>query len=128
MDAPSLRWLLVAAVGATFALGVWFVFLRPVAQHTAEGVITRKVFKPADTYWQQPTGQRTNFWMPTRIPIAECYVFTIRLDSQPVDAVFSLNTTASEGFAVGRRVSINYEERGLGVFWQRVYVLDMRPA
>lgn len=68
---------------------------------------------------------RTNFWTPAKIPIAVCYVFTIRVEGRPVEAYFSLNTTASKAFAVGQKVQIEYEERGIPPLWQRVYVMNM---
>lgn len=91
----------------------------------APAVITAKTHKGPSVTWQQPTGIRTNFWMPTRIPLAECYIFTIRLEAMPVEATFSLNTTAAEQFNVGQPVVIEYEERGIPLIWKRVYVQDM---
>jgi hypothetical protein len=126
-DPSTIFWLIIAAVGAVFALGIWYVFVRPVPRQSADGVITQKTFKPASTYWQQPTGNRTNFWTPVGIPIAECYVFSIRLDDRPVEAIFSLNTTAAESFETGQRVSIDFEERGIPLVWKRVYVVEMKP-
>ena len=125
-DPSTTLWLAIAAVGGLCALGIWFVFLRPVPRQTAAGVITQKTFKPASTHWVQPTGQRTNFWMPVAMPVTECYVFTIRPDGHAVEAIFSLNTTAAEYFQVGQRVSIDYEERGIPPIWKRAYVIDMK--
>jgi hypothetical protein len=127
-DISTLFWLTVAAFFALLTLGIWWVFLRPVERKTALGVITEKTHKGPSVTWQQPTGIRTNFWMPTRIPLAECYIFSIRLEGMPVAAIFSLNTTAAEQFNVGQSVAIDYEERGIPLIWKRVYVLDMKPA
>ena len=124
-DPSTIFWLIIAAVGAVFALGIWYVFVRPVPRQSADGVITQKTFKPASTYWQYPGGQRTNFWTPTAIPIAACYVFAIRVDGQPAQAFYALNTTAAKAFEVGQRVKISYETRGLPPLWERVYVMDM---
>jgi hypothetical protein len=120
--------LALAVAFALLALLIWWVFLRPVPRQTASGVITQKTFKPASTYWQYPGGERTNFWTPTAIPIAECYVFTVRVEGQPVEAYFALNTTAAKSFEVGQGVTISYERRGLPPLWERVYVMDMRHA
>jgi hypothetical protein len=135
----SLRWeesvppilspsLLLAFAGfrLVFSLSIWWVFLRPVPQKTAVGVITEKTYKPAGTYWQQPTGVGRSFWTPTRIPIAECFVFTVRLDGLPVEARVALNTVAARDFEIGQTVSIEYVERGLPLIWKRVYVRDMK--
>ncbi len=111
-----------------FILAVWFVFLRPVPRRTGVGIITAKIFKPAGVYYQFPTGDRTNFFTPTRIPISECYVFTIRVDGQPLPAMFSLNTTAAERFDVGQKVSIAYEVRGVPLIWKVACVLEMDMA
>ncbi len=124
----STFWLLIAALGGLCALSIWFVFLRPVPRQSAAGVITEKTFKPASTRWIQPVGQRNNFWVPVAMPITEGYIFTVHLDDHGADAMISLNTTASEHFAVGQRVRIDYEERGLGTLWRRVYMLDMKAA
>ena len=120
--------LAAAAVCAGFALAVWWVFLRPVPCQSAWGAVVSKVFKPASTYWQYPTGPRRNFWTPARIPIAECFVFAIRLDGRPTEAWFSLNTTAARSFDVGQRVLIDYQVRGIPGIWQRVCVTGMRRA
>jgi hypothetical protein len=53
-------------------------------------------------------------------------VFSIRLDDRPVEAIFSLNATASECFDTGQRVSIDFEERGIPLVWKRV--VDMKPS
>jgi hypothetical protein len=39
--------------------------------------------------------------------------FSIRLDDRPVEAIFALKTTAAESFETGKRVSIDFEERGI---------------
>jgi hypothetical protein len=98
---------------------LWFVFLRPVERKTAQGVITHKIFKPAGQYVQYPVG------MPSRIPIAECYVFTIQVDDLAADVAVALNTLASEEYTVGQKVKIQYEERSLAGIWRRVYVTQM---
>lgn len=120
-------WIGIAAL-LVFAAAVWAVFLRPVPRRAASGEIIQKDYKPGGVYWQWPTGDRTNFFTPTRIPIAECNVFVIRMDGQPVPAVFSLNTLASEKFSVGQRVDIIYEVRGIPLVWKVACVLEMRPA
>lgn len=126
-DSSTIFWLVIAALGGLCVAGIWLVFLRPVPRQGAAGVITQKTFKPASTRWIAPVGQRTNFGTPTSMPVTEAYIFTIRTDDRNADAIVSLNTTASERFAVGQRVSIDYEERGFGSLWRRVYVLNMRP-
>ncbi len=120
--------LIFAGLLLVFGLAVWFVFLRPVPRETAVGVVTQKTFKPAGQYWQFPTGERSSFFGPTRIPIAECYVFVIQAEGQPLPAAFSLNTVAAEQFAVGQKVAIVYEVRGLPLIWKVACVLEMKPA
>ena len=101
-----------------------------VPRRPARGVVTQKIFKPASTYWQQPTGMRNGFWTPVRIPIAESFVFAVRLDEQggdrPGEAWYSANVVEAEAFEVGQRVEIEYEQRGVPGLWKRVYVVDMR--
>jgi hypothetical protein len=117
--------LIFAVICAVFALLLWFVFLRPVARKTAQGVITHKIFKPAGQYVQYPVGMRSAFFTPSRIPIAECYVFTIQVDDLAADVAVALNTLASEEYTVGQKVKIQYEERSLAGIWRRVYVRQM---
>ena len=114
-----------AAIFGALALLMWFVFLRPVERKTAHGVITNKIFKPAGQYVQYPVGLRSAFFAPSRIPIAECYVFTIQVDELAADVGVALNTLAAEGYDVGQRVKIEYQERSLPGIWRRVYVLQM---
>jgi hypothetical protein len=121
------RYLLVlfAAICGMFAVTMWFVFLRPVERKTAQGVITHKILKPAGQYVQYPAGMRTAFFAPSRIPIAECYVFTIQVDDLAADVAVALNTLAAEEYEVGQRVKIQYQERSLPGIWRRVYVTQM---
>lgn len=114
-----------AAILGAFALLMWFAFLRPVERKTAQGVITRKIFKPAGEYVQYPVGMRSAFFAPSRIPIAECYVFTLQVDALAADVGVALNTLAAEEYNIGQKVNIEYQERGLPGIWRRVYVIRM---
>ena len=114
-----------AAICGIFILTIWFVFLRPVERKTAQGVITHKIFKPAGQYVQYPVGMRSAFFTPSRIPIAECYVFTIQVDDLAADVAVALNTLAADEYNVGQKVKIQYEERSLPGIWRRVYVTQM---
>ncbi|MGO9109810.1 MAG: hypothetical protein ACLP9L_11310 [Thermoguttaceae bacterium] len=117
-----------AAILAFLALGIWAVFLRPVPRRTTRAVIAAKTFKPAGEYWQwQAAGDDRNFRTPTRIPIAECYVFTLRADDLPGDVIYGVNTIAANAFEVGQAVEIQYQKRALPGIWRRYYVLDMKP-
>lgn len=119
--------ILVALLFALIAGLLWFAFLRPVPVQTALGVIRSKSYKPAGEYWQQPVGNREGFWTPTRIPIAECYVFGILVEGRPGEARIARNTVEARAFNVGQRVQIEYVERGLPPIWKRIYVSDMKP-
>jgi hypothetical protein len=118
--------IVVAIVFALISGLIWFTFLRPVPVQTALGVIRSKSFKPAGEYWQQPAGNREGFWIPTRIPIVECYVFGILVEGQTGEARVSLNTIASQAFNVGQRVQIEYVERGLPRVWRRISVMRIK--
>jgi hypothetical protein len=115
----------VAILFAVFAVGIWAIFLRPAPLKMARGTITKKTFKPAGTSWQYPAGLNRGFRTVTPIPIAEAYVFEVRVDGFEGPIFYSLNTVASQAFDVGRRVHIRYQERGIPFIWKRVYVLDM---
>ncbi|HXA05582.1 MAG TPA: hypothetical protein VNY30_12120 [Bryobacteraceae bacterium] len=114
-----------AAICSVVALLLWLVFLRPVERKTAPGIITHKILKPAGQYVQYPVGMRAAFFAPSRIPIAECYVFTIQVDDIAADVAVALNTLAAEEYQVGQTVKIQYEERSLPGIWRRVYVTQM---
>lgn len=122
---PRYLFFAFAGICALLFLVLWFVFLRPVERKTAQGVITHKIFKPAGQYVQYPVGMRSAFFTPSRIPIAECYVFTIQVDDLAADVAVALNTLASEEYTVGQKVKIQYEERSLAGIWRRVYVTQM---
>jgi hypothetical protein len=124
---PKLQLILAATFGLISVL-IWFVFLRPVPKRSTVGVIRNKQFKPAGEYSQQPAGDRSGFRLPTRIPIAECYVFEIQVEGWPAAAHTSLNTVAAREFEVGQKVNIEYQERGIPFLWKRVYVINMGAA
>lgn len=117
---------IVAIFFAIVAVGIWFVFLRPVPQQKATGTVTHKIFKPAGEHWQYPVGLERGFLLPTKIPIAESYIFGIQIDGSGEVVGYALNTVASKEFEVGKRVQIEYQERGIPLLWRRLYVLDMR--
>lgn len=117
--------LIIAFLFAVMAVAIWGVFLRPASLHTAFGMITRKTFKPAGTYWRYPVGLDRGFRMATPVSIAESYVFEITTDGSEGPAYFSLNPVAGEAFAVGQRVKIRYRERVIPFIWKRAYVVDM---
>ena len=118
--------IVVASLFALTAGLIWFVFLRPAPVQTALGVIHSKSYKPAGEYWQQPVGNRDGFWTPTRIPIAECYIFGIQVEGQAGEARIARNTIEAQAFNVGQRVQIEYVERGLPLICKRIYVTDMK--
>jgi hypothetical protein len=118
--------IVVALVFALIAGLIWFAFLRPAPVQTALGVIRSKSCKPAGEYWQQPVGNRDGFWTPTRIPIAECYVFGILVEGRAGEARIARNTVEAQAFNVGQRVQIKFVERGLPLIWKRIYVTDMK--
>jgi hypothetical protein len=115
----------VAIFFAVCAGGIWVIFLRTVPLLTARGTITNKTFKPAGTYWQYPAGLSRGFRTATRIPIAESYVFEVKVDGFDSLVFYSLNTIASQAFDIGKKVQIRYQERDIPFIWKRVYVVDM---
>lgn len=121
---PKLQ-LIIAAIFGLISISIWLVFLRPVPTKSAVGVIRNKQFKPAGEYTQQHAGQRSGFYAPTRIPIAECYIFEIQVEGWPEMARAALNTVAAQGFEVGQPANIEYQERGVPLIWKRVYVMKM---
>jgi hypothetical protein len=118
---------IIAILFAIVAVGIWLVFLRPVPLQKATGTIKYKIFKPAGEYVQYPVGLNRGFMLPTKIPIAESYIFGIQIDGSGEVGGYALNTVASKEFEVGKRVDIDYQERSIPLLWRRLYVLDMRP-
>ena len=107
---------------------IWAVFLRPIPVRTASGVIVKKTFKPADTYWEYPVGLDRGFRTANPIPIAEAEVMELTLDGFEGPAYYALNTVASKAFEVGQRVKVQYKERTIPFAWKRLYILDMTAA
>ena len=120
--------LTAAAVLAAFAFAMWYAFIRRVPEESAEGTITDKLYKPAGTYSLQHPGVDRGFRMPTSIPIAEAYVFAVRLDGAGEQVAAALNTIESRQFKVGQRVRVQFQRRGLPLLWQRITVNSMSPA
>ena len=120
--------IVAAILLAAFALSIWLVFLRPVSQKSAIGMITNKTFQPASTYSQYQGGADRGFRGSNQIPIAESYVFDIKVEGMAEPFRMSLNTVASKEIEVGQRVRIEYEQRGVPPFWQKAYALEMKTA
>jgi hypothetical protein len=124
MNTPEL---VLAGILALVAAAIWLVFLRPAPRVSARGVIAAKTFRPASTYRQQPIGNRGGFWGSTPIPIAEGYVFRIRVEGRAAELRYTLNTQAAAAFAVGQPVRVEYEERGVPRIWGMDLVFRMTP-
>jgi hypothetical protein len=122
------RNLIMSAIFLGVAGVIWLAFLRPAPIHTTAGVIRSKDFATGGQYVQYPVGSRPGFRTPTTIQLADHFVLTIEVDGQSKAFRYAVNTTAAAAFDVGQRVNIEYQTRGLPPFWQRVYVLDARPA
>lgn len=112
----------IAILFALFAAGTWLIFLRPAAVRTTLGIIAKKTFKPAGTYWQYPVGADRSLRTATEIPIAEAYVFELSINGLQGPVFYSLNTVASRGFETGQRIRIVYQRRGLPFIWSRIFV------
>jgi hypothetical protein len=122
-----LRIVLIAALLALAAL-LWFAFVRRVPQESALATIRSKTFREAGTYTQQQVGAQRGFRTPTSIPIAESYVFELRLEGEADPVLASFNTVKSRQFEVNQRVRVDFVRRGFPPFWQRVAVVDMFPV
>jgi hypothetical protein len=119
-------YLAFAAVCAVFAFGMWFAFLRPAEIVLADGVITSKTYKPAGEYVQYPAGlNRDSFYSPNRIPIAECYILIMHVDSLAADVGYAANVPEAATYEVGQHVSLRYQVRGIPGIWRRVFVIGL---
>lgn len=93
----------IAIFFALFAAGTWLISLRPAAVRTTLGIIAKKTFKPAGTYWQYPVGADRSLRTATEIPIAEAYVFELSINGLQGPVFYSLNTVASREFETGQK-------------------------
>lgn len=118
--------LIFALVMLVVACGIWLVFLRPVPKLSAKGIITSKNYKPPGEYTQFQAGDRAGFRQPTRIPIAEGYVVEIEVEKSKETVVALLNSTEAKWYEVGTPVAFDYEERGIPLVWNRVYVFSVK--
>jgi hypothetical protein len=116
----------IAALVALAGL-LWLAFIRRVPEESAMATIVSKTFRAASTYSQQVVGADRGFRTPTSIPIAESYVFQLRLNGVADPVIASFNTVMSRQFEVGQRVQVRYVTRGLGPIWKRIMVTDMTP-
>jgi hypothetical protein len=121
---PDLR-LVLAGVLVVIAGLLWLALLRRVPEQTSLATILSKGYVSASTYTQHPVEVSRSFRTPREIPIAESYLFELRLDgvADPVRASF--NTVKSRQFEVGQRVRVQYVRRGLPLLPRRIAVLEM---
>ena len=121
-------YIITAIIFAIGFLAIWFVFLRPVPIQTATGTIRGKAFREGGVYWQGHQGLSRGFRTPTPIEIAEAYVFQIEVGGLPEPLTYALNTVASDSFAVGDVVHVEFQTVGVPPFWTRSYVREIQPA
>jgi hypothetical protein len=117
--------LLSAAVAAFLSLGMWYAFVRPVRQVSYNGVITMKSFQPAHTVKRLQAGANRQSWTEEEIRVPDSYVFQLSLDGLPTPAEYSLDAQTAEGYQVGQRVKVQYEERGFPLMSKRIRVIAM---
>jgi hypothetical protein len=117
----------VAGIIAVLLFAVVFRMTSAMAT-SADGTIVGKTFRPTSAYTQAPVGLDRGMRTPTEIPIAESYVFEIRVDGMTPSLFYALNTVASRDFAVGQRVRVTYRSRGVPFAAKKYLVLDMQLA
>jgi hypothetical protein len=107
---------------------ILFALARPGQSRSATGTIVSKTLKKGGVYMQTPSGVDRGFRTPTPIPIADAFVFEIRVDGEREVVRGSLNTIAGRTFEPGQRVVVEYERRGLPFFGRRLLFTEMRHA
>ncbi len=117
----------IAVLAATSGL-LWVAFIRRAPQESVLATIRSKTFREAGTYTQHAVGAQRGFRTPTNIPIAESYVFELRLEGVPGPVLASFNTVKSRQFEVDQRVRVDFVRRGIPPFWQHIAVVDMWPV
>jgi len=120
--------LAMAGIFLGFAVVIWLAFLRPVPVRSAVGVVRSRALAPAGEYVQYQPGSRSSFHTPTTISMPEHYVLGIQLDGHRTEMRYAANPVEASNFAVGQRVSVEYQERGLPPFWRRSYITDLKRA
>jgi hypothetical protein len=118
----------LAVIAAMVAGGFFYAFVRPVPEQTATGVITARTFAAAETRSRTTPTVRGPSVAERRVELPDRYQFTIRLDGEPMSVRYGIEAHAAEPFAVGQRVTVRYQRRGLRPLWERVYVSTMEPA
>lgn len=99
---------------------LYFAFLHPADIRSGRGTITSKVFLAGEDGKVPPH-----------------YRLTIRLEAGEEEGAArgdggrilgqGLDTVAARLFAVGQKVTVKYEERGVPLLWRRAYVKELRP-
>jgi hypothetical protein len=124
------KWAVISGFFAILALVLFGFVIRSASAvvATGDGVIAAKTFKPAGTFTQVPVGIDRKSWTSVEIPIAEAYIFEIRVDGLEEPVYFALNTVASRAFEIGARVRVQYRERGIPFAAKKYLVLEMSPS
>jgi hypothetical protein len=121
-------WLsVVSLVFLISGCAVWFAFLRPVPTQATTAVIRAKTHKPAGTYWQQQVGGSRGFRTAIPISMAESYVLELHSDEIDATGFFSVSPSASESYAVGQSVTMEYQRHGLPLIGYKTTVLAIHP-
>jgi hypothetical protein len=119
--------LVAAGLLLAFAGAMWWGFLREVPETTLTGVIEDMIYKPEGEYQPTPTGTNRGFRGTTGIPMAEGYIFHVRLDDSGEMARAALNMISSQQFKEGDRVRVGFQRRGFPPLWERITVTRMDP-
>jgi len=119
-------WIVIALLFASVSCVTWVAFLRPVQVHQAGAVIKQKTYKAAGTYWQQQVGLDRGFRTAIPISVAECFVLELHSDELGRSGFFSIDPSESEKYAVGQRLVIDYQRRGLPLIGYKITVLAVR--
>lgn len=117
--------LAAAFVLGLVALAVWWGFLRRAPETTAIGVVEARVHKPPGEFQRVPMELQRGFRTPTRIPLAEAWLFEVRLDEPDEVVGVSLNAILGRGFDIGDRVRLSFARRGFPPLWTRITVTSM---
>jgi hypothetical protein len=117
----------IAAVGALGAAFSWFAFVRQVPERSGPAVVRAKEFVDAHTYSRYPSNVYRQNWTPTPIRIGAADVLTLDLEGRGT-AFFAMDTSESRAYAVGQKVEVRFEVRGIPAIWEKVRVKGIRPS
>lgn len=121
--------LVLAMFALAFAGLMWLVYVRPAAEVSGLGVITRKTVQGPRTVTRRQAGPRREQWDEQKIVVQGGYLLDIELQGPTAEHVqFVATQVSAEQLRIGQQVRVWYVVRGVPGFAQRVFVSRIEPV